>query len=134
MKRALVFLVVGPALVATVALLALTQAGGAPDGGLAKALATALFFFTLPVAALAGALDAFLVRAFAVPLRAPLIAAVGAVIASGLAFLLFNGFMPPSGLKFFAMGGAACMGLCSLLANEYGLRGPAVQANSLLRN
>jgi hypothetical protein len=134
MKRALVFLVVGPVLVSTIATLAVAQATGAPHPEFARFLVTVLFFFTLPVAALAGSLDAYLARAFAVPLRAPLVAAVGAIIASGLALILFNCLLPPAALKFFAMGGAACMGLCSLLANEYGWQGPAVQANSLLRN
>ena len=134
MKRALVFLVVGPALVAAVTLLAVAQAGGTPAGEFAKVLATVLFFFTLPVSALAGSVDAYLTRTFAVPLRAPLIAAVGAVTASGLALILFSCLLPPAALKFFAMGGAACMGMCSLLANDYGWQGPVVQANSLLRN
>ena len=135
MKRALVFLVVGPALVAVAALLAVAQAGGAPAGDVARLVAIALFFFTLPVAALAGALDAYLARAFAVPLRAPLVAAAGAVIASGLAWLLLSCLLPPPNfLTWFAIGGAACMGACSLLANDYRWQGPVVQANSLLRN
>ena len=135
MKRPLVFLVAAPALVAIVAPLALAQMSGPPARDFLNVLAVVLFFFTLPVSALAGSLDAYLARALATPLRAPLIAAVGAVIASGLAFILFNWFLPPpSYLAYFAIGGAACMGLCSLLAGEYGGQGPVVQANSLLRN
>jgi hypothetical protein len=42
--------------------------------------------------------------------------------------------LTPLSLEFFAIGGAACMGVCSLLANEYGSQRPAVYANSLLRN
>jgi hypothetical protein len=134
MKRALVFLVLGPVLVSAVATLAIAQAASVLDREFARLLATVLFLFTLPVAAVAGSFDAYLARAFAIPLRAPLIAAAGAVIASGLAYLLFSCLLPTSSLKFFAIGGAACMGLCSLLANEHGWQGPAVQANSLLRN
>jgi hypothetical protein len=135
MKRALVFLVIGPVLVSTIATLAIAQAAGTPSPDIARLVAIALFFFTLPVAALAGTLDVYLARAFAIPLRAPLIAAIGAIIASGLAWILFSCLLPPPNyLPFFAIGGAACMGLCSLLANEYGWQGPAVQANSLLRN
>ena len=94
-----------------------------------------MFFFTLPVAAITGALDTYLARAFALPLRAPLIAAVGAIGASGLAYALFGWIVPtPSFLAFFAIGGAICAGLCSLLANEYGGQQPVVYANSLLRN
>jgi hypothetical protein len=134
MKRALVFLVLGPVLVSAVATLAIAQAASVLDREFARLLATVLFLFTLPVAAVAGSFDAYLARAFAIPLRAPLIAAAGAVIASGLAYLLFSCLLPTSSLKFFATGGAACMGLCSLLANESGWHGPAVQANSLLRD
>ena len=133
MKRAIVFLVLGPVLVAVIAPLAVVQANGPRD--FAKFLAIILFFFTLPVSALAGSFDAYLARAFAVPLRAPLVAAVGAIIAAGLAYILFSCLLPPPDfLTFFAIGGAACMGLCSLLANEYGWHRPVVQANSLLRN
>ena len=135
MKRALVFLVIGPTLVSTVASLALAQAAGMPPPEFARIIAIALFFFTLPVAALAGSFDAYLARAFAIPLRAPLIAATGAVAASGLAWILLSCLLPPPNfLAYFAVGGAACMGVCSLLANEYGWQGPAVRANSLLRN
>jgi len=135
MKRALVFLVIGPTLVSTVATLAIAQAAGTPSPGVARLVAIALFFFTLPVAALAGSLDAYLARAFAVPLRAPMVAAAGAVIASGLAFFLLDCLVPPPNfLTWFAIGGAACMGACSLLANDYGWHETTVHANSLLRN
>jgi hypothetical protein len=135
MKRALVFLVLGPVLVSAVATLAIAQAASVPDREFARLLAAVLFLFTLPVAALAGSFDAYFARAFAIPLRAPLIAAIGAIIASGLAWILFSCLLPPPNfLIFFAIGGAACTGICSLLANEHGWQGPVVQANSLLRN
>lgn len=135
MKRAIVFLVAAPVLVAILGPLTLRQMSGPPPRDILQFVAVVLFFFTLPVSALAGSLDAYLARAFAAPLRAPLIAAAGAVVSSGLAFILFNWFLPPpSYLAYFAIGGAACMGLCSLLAGEYGGQGPVVQANSLLRN
>ena len=135
MKRALVFLVAGPVLVAIFAPLALAQVSGPPARDILHLFAVVLFFFTLPVAALAGSFDAYLARAFALPLRAPLIAAIGAIIASGLAWILFSCLLlSPHYLTIFAIGGAACMGICSLLADECGWQGPAVQANSLLRN
>jgi hypothetical protein len=134
MKRAIAFLLFGPALAAVTVMLVMAQVAR-PTYDLEKIVAVAVFFFSLPVAALAGCLDAYLARAFAIPLRAPLIAAAGAVISSGLAYILFNWFFPsPSFLAFFAIGGAACAGLCSLLANEYGGHQPAVYANSLLRH
>lgn len=135
MKRPLVFLVAAPVMVAVFARLALAQVSGPSDRDFLHLFAVVLFFFTLPVSALAGSFDAYLARALATPLRAPLIAAVGAIICSGLAFILFNWFLPPPFyLAYFAIGGAACTGLCSLLAGEYGGQGPVVQANSLLRN
>jgi len=135
MKRALVFLVLGPVLVAVVVPLVVALVAGPPAKDGLQILAIVLFFFTLPVAALAGSLDAYLARAFAVQLRAPLIAAIGAIIASGLAYVLFNWLLPsPHYLTFFAVGGAACMGVCSSLANDNGWHDTAVHANSLLRN
>jgi hypothetical protein len=135
MKRALIFLVLGPLLASfIVAMVVIAQAAGASGREYAGALAVFLFFFTLPVASLAASFDAYLARAFAIPLRAPLIAAIGAIIASGLAYILVGCLLSLSSLKFFAIGGAACMGACSLLANDYGCAGPAVRANSLLRN
>ena len=134
MKRALAFLLFGPALAAFTVMLVMAQVAR-PTYDLEKIFAVAVFFFSLPVAALAGCLDAYLARAFAIPLRAPLIAAAGSVISSGLAYILFSWFLPlPSFLALFAVGGAVCAGLCSLLANEYGGQRPAVYANSLLRH
>jgi hypothetical protein len=136
MKRALVFLLVGPGLVATIAPLATLQIVGPPARDVLQIFAIILFLFTLPVAALSGSLDAYLARALATPLRALLIAAVGAVVSSGLAYILFSPFLPPAFdlLAFFAICGAVSMGLCSLLAGEYGWKESSVQANSLLRN
>ena len=131
MKRAVAFLVFGPALAAVTALLVMAQASSAAPRGFQEFLAIVLFFFTLPVSALAGSLDAYLARAFAIPLRAPLIGAVGAVIAPGLAYILFSCLLPPQDyLTFFAIGGAAGMGVCSLLAHDFGWRRPAVLAGA----
>ena len=135
MRRALIFLVLGPLLAsATVAVVVIVQMAGAPVREYAGSLAVVLFFLALPVASLAASFDAYLERAFAIPLRAPLVAAIGAIIASGLAYIVLGCLLSPSSLKFFAIGGAACMGTCSLLANDYSCHGPAVRANSLLRH
>jgi hypothetical protein len=117
MKRALVFLIVGPLAVALVASLELVAAGG--RGEIVQFIAMALFLLTLPVAALAGAIDGGLARTFPIVLRAPLTAIVGATAACILAFALLHCFFPPSELAFFSVGGAICMGACSLLANDY---------------
>ena len=89
---------------------------------------------TFSVAVLAGALDAFLARALAIPLRIPLVAAVGAIAASGLVYVVFYHLLPQEPLAYVAIGGATCMGVCSLVANDYSCQGPTVRANSLLRN
>jgi hypothetical protein len=118
MKRALAFLVFGPVLAAVTVLLVMAQPGG-PDRDFATIFATAVFFFTLPVSAITGCIDGVL-SDVPVPLRAALSAAVGALVAFSLAFVLFNWLFPPATWLYFAFGGAACMGLCSLLASEFG--------------
>jgi hypothetical protein len=131
MKRALAFLVFGPVLASVTTLLAMSQAGG-PDHGFAKIFASAVFFFTLPVSAMTGCVDGVLTDV-RIPLRAALTGVTGALVASVLAFVLFSCLFPPAAWLYFAFGGAACMGVCSLLANDYGTQGPAVHANSQLR-
>jgi hypothetical protein len=135
MKRALVFLVAAPVLVAATAFLFFLQLNGLAELGAARFLAMILFLFTLPVSVITGALDEYLARAFPVLLRVPMAAAIGAIVAAGLAFILFGDLLLPSSLPFFALGGAVWMGVCSLLANDYA-RAPLldVRGNSLLRN
>jgi hypothetical protein len=116
MKRVYVFLLLGPAAVAlTVTLVAV--AAGAP-GAIAQLLLPALFFLTFPVAALAGAADGYMARTVPIPVRAPLTAFVGAAVT----FALMRYFVPPSELMIVPLGGAICMGVCSLLSHEYGGR------------
>jgi hypothetical protein len=123
MKRALAFLVFGPVLAAVTTLLVMSQAGWS-DHGFAKIFATAVFFFTLPVSAMTACLDGVLTD-MRIPLRAALTAATGALVASVLAFVLFNCLFPPAAWLYFAFGGAACMGVCSVLAHDFGWQGLA---------
>jgi len=118
MKRAVVFLVIGPTLAAAAALLLMAQARG-PTYDFEKVFAVAVFFFTLPVSAITGCVDGVL-HDVPVSLRAALSAAVGAFVAFGLAFVLFSCLFPPAAWLYFAFGGATCMGVCSLLASELG--------------
>jgi len=127
MKRALAFLVFGPLLASGTALLVTAQTSG-PDHGFAKLLATAVFFFTLPVAAITGCVDGIL-DDISISLRAVLSATAGALVASVLAFILFSCLFPPEAWLYFAFGGATCMGMCSLLTSEFGLR-PAVSTEA----
>jgi hypothetical protein len=135
MKRALVFLVAAPVLVAISAWLVVLQLHGHADCGDANALATILFFFVLPVSTVTGVLDEYLARAFPILLRLPITAAIGALAATGLAFVLFREFLASSSLPYFTLGGATCAGLCSLFVNAYARAPlPNVHGNSMLRN
>src|SRR4051812_46507452 len=125
MNRAITFLVFGPALAAFTALLVMAQIGGVGDD-FVKIIAFAAFFFTLPVSATAGCVDGIL-RDVALPIRAGLTATIGAVVAVSLAFLLLHWSSPPQHLLLFlALGGAACMGICSLLAADRGRSQPGL--------
>lgn len=118
MKRAVVFLVVGPVSVALIASLVFAAAGA--DGPVVQYIAGALFLMTLPVAAVAGTVDGFVARRFPIALRAPLTAVVGALGAGIIAFGWLHCFFQLPELLFFPLGGAVCMGACSLLSNNYG--------------
>ena len=116
MKRAFVFLIVGPMALALIASLVMIATGAPPS--VAWLVAVAQFFLTLPVAVVAGSVDGLLARACPIPLRASLVAIVGATIAYAVAFALLGWFLPASDL--FLAGGAVSMGACSLLARDYG--------------
>jgi hypothetical protein len=120
MKRVLVFLVVGPLTVSLVASLAVVAAGA--RGEIVQLIAIAFFVLTLPVAALAGAIDGGLARNLPVAVRAPLTAIIGAMASCVLAFAWLHCFFPTSELVFLPLGGAICTGVSSLLANEFGWR------------
>jgi hypothetical protein len=125
MKRALVFLLLAPTLVAfTIWLMIVPQRTGFPVG-LRELCAAAAFLFTFLVSAVTGLIDRYLARALPIPLRAPLNAIVGAGIAVGLLLaltrMMFSQWtmLPQSILMPFAIVGALCMGACSLLSNGY---------------
>jgi hypothetical protein len=122
MERPFVFLLLAPLSVALIAALFVMQAGE-PGGEfvplLAGLIGMALFCFTLPVSTLTGYIDDALSNV-PVLLRASLSGAIGAVVAYGLAFVLFSWASPPPHfLMSFGIGGAACTGISSLLANDY---------------
>ena len=81
-------------------------------------IAVLLFLFTFPVSGIVGLLDGQLARAIPILLRAPLTALVGATAAMVLPRALL-GPMPQDMSMPFGLGGALCMGLCSLLAHDY---------------
>lgn len=114
MSRPLVFLLLGPLSV----VLTTWVAVGMPFESFVPPIALALFFFTLPVSAIVGILDGQLARAIPLLLRAPVTALVGAAAAMVLPRALL-GPMPQDMSVPFGLGGAFCMGVCSLLAHDY---------------
>lgn len=117
MKRILIFVLLGPALVVASWMIFVAVAEGLVGP---VPIAAALFIFTFLVAAIAGLVDGFLARVVTIPLRTLVTAAVGATTACSVAFALSGCVAPPFAL--LAFGSAACTGVCSLLANDYGAR------------
>ena len=108
MKRILVFLVLGPAVVAIITSMFLPYAF----------IAIVLFLFTVAVSVFAASVDGYLAWFCPIYVRAPVIAIVGATVAAGLAGVLLGWFMPQA-VTPAAIGGALCMGWCSLLSHDY---------------
>ena len=122
MKRVLMFLLLGPALVVAPWLIFIAAIEGL--GGPVDFVATVLFVFTFFVAAITGLVDGCLARALPVRLRTLLTASVGAMTAGCLAYAFFTGIFSASTsiawlLMPFAIGGAAVMGACSLLSHDF---------------
>lgn len=117
MKRAFIFVAVGPIAVALMASLILAHAGA--PGPVAQYIAGTLFLLTVPVMGFAGAVDGGLARRLPLALRVPLTAIAGAAGGFVTAFGLLHCFFPPSELMFFPLGGAMCAAICSLLAHDY---------------
>jgi hypothetical protein len=110
MKRALVFLLLAPILSVLAAEVA---HGGSND--LLMLTGGFVLFCSLIVSAVSGVVDSALVQEMPISLRAPCIAIVGAIIAVGL----MGGRVSQLELTVVAVGGALCMGLCSLLSHNY---------------
>jgi hypothetical protein len=121
MKRALMFLLLGPALVVTAWLIFIAAIEGLRSP--VDLVATVLFIFTFVVAAITGLVDGCLARDLPIHLRTLLTASVGALIAWSLAYALFRGVFSPMSISWllmpFAIGGAVVMGACSLLSHDY---------------
>ena len=117
MKRALVFLLLGPAL----AVLTTWVVVGAPGGSVVVSIAVLFFLFTSPVSGIVGLLDGYLARPLPILLRAPVTALVGTTVAIVLPAALL-GPMPQDMSTPFGFGGAFCAGVCSLLAHDYSAR------------
>jgi hypothetical protein len=125
MKRPVVFLLLGPSLVALAVWMVAVAIAGRIDDAFVAVSATASFLLTLPVSAITGLVDGYLAPAMPAPLRAPLTAAIGAVLASSLFLILFtimfSGPVPPEVKNAALCAGLFLllpMGVCSLLSND----------------
>ena len=129
MKRPVVFLLLGPSLVALAVWMVAAAIAGRIDDSFIGVCAITAFLLTLPVAAITGLVDGYLARGLPTLLRAFLTAAFGMTIAIGLVLalftMMFSRTVPPE-----IMNGALCagfllllpMGLCSLLSDDGGDR------------
>ena len=125
MKRTLVFLLLGPALVSLAVSMLLASEGI----GFAAACFMASFLLTMPVSLITGLIDGHLARGLPAPLRAPLTGIIGMAMTVGVLLgfftVAFSQTVPPE-----IMNVALCAGLflllpmcvCSLLAHDYGGR------------
>ena len=125
MNRTVVFLLLGPSLVALAVLMVAAAIAGRIDDGFIAVCAMASFLLTLPVSAITGLVDGYLARGLPALLRAFLTATVGMTMAIGLVLALFTIMFSPT-VPPEVMNGALCagfllllpMGLCSLLSND----------------
>ena len=127
MKRTVIFLLLGPSLVALAVWMVAVAIAGRIDDAFVAVCTTASFLLTLPVSAITGLVDGYLARGLPALLRAFLTAAVGMTITIGMVLalfvMIFSSTVPPE-----VMNGALCagfflllpMGLCSLLSNNGG--------------
>jgi hypothetical protein len=127
MKRQVMFLLLGPSLIALAVWMVAVAIAGRIDDAFVALCATASFLLTLPVSAITGLVDGYLARGLPTLLRASLTAAFGMTVAIGLVLVLFT-IMFSSSVPPEVMNGALCagfllllpMGLCSLLSNDDG--------------
>ena len=121
MRRAVVFLAVGPVAVAAAWLAAVTRSGRVCQFELF--LATMLFLFTLAGSILVGLFDGYFARTLSLFPRALLTSASGAIVIWGLAnaaaFAVSGGGLPFRVFQGIAPIGAAYAGVCALLANDW---------------
>jgi hypothetical protein len=117
MKRASVFLLLGPASV----VFAVWVGFGAPARPIVAIIAMILFLLISLPSAMAGLVDGCLARKFPILVRAPLTAIAGSALAVGFARALIGVMPRPDELIPFAIGSALYMGVCSLLSHDYGI-------------
>jgi hypothetical protein len=115
-RRFYVFMLLGPILALGGAASLDIVAGRCPryDEGFVMAL-----LFGGVVSAVARTMDELFALAFPIPVRAPLTAIVGAAVAVGLLLAIIRKMLPVETLMPFAILGAICMGVCSVLSDDF---------------
>lgn len=129
MKRPVVFLLLGPSLVALAVWMVAAAIAGRIDDSFIGVCAITAFLLTLPVSAITGLVDGYLARGLPPLLRAFLAAVIGMTGAIGLVLALFTMMFSPT-VPPEVMNAALCaglllllpMGMCSLLSNGNGNR------------
>jgi len=129
MKRPVVFLLLGPSLVALAVWMVAAAIAGRIDDSFINVCAITSFLLTLPVSAITGLVDGYLARGLPALLRAFLTAATGMTGAIGLVLalftIMFSSTVPPEVVNVAIYAGLFLllpMGLCSLLSNDDGNR------------
>jgi len=124
MRRALMFLLLGPLLVTVGVTMAIVSPAGM-DPRFGWLIAAGIFIATLPLSAIIGIIDSYLARRLPVLPRAGLTAAAGATLMCIVPFVFSShGTVTPFFLLPFSICGAASMGLCTFLAGGPGSRPP----------
>ena len=119
LRRALVFVLLGPMLGVFAVLLIEAVYGGM--GPFLALIVVAVFVFGLQVAAVTALADGILSRSLPISLRAPLTAVIGAMVGIG-SLTAIIGRLPQDMFVPIGSGVAFCMGVCSLLSHNYGRR------------
>ena len=129
MKRPVVFLLLGPSLVALAVWMVAAAIAGRIDDSFVGVCAITSFLLTLPVSGITGLVDGYLARGLPALLRALLTAVVGTTGAIGLVLALFTMIFsqtaPPEIVNVAIYAGLFLllpMGVCSLLSNDDGDR------------
>lgn len=128
MKRAVIFLLLGPVSAAFAAFLAGVAMFGLAGWGYAVVAAVFMYLLSVPFSACVGCVDGSLSRVLPLASRAPLSALFAGALAFGLIRSL--GLPIPELSLAFAMGAAVCAGLCSLFSDDRGRQQSAVPAGA----
>jgi hypothetical protein len=129
MKRPVVFLLLGPSLVALAVWMVAAAIAGRIDDSFIGVCAITSFLLTLPVSAITGLVDGYLARGLPALSRAFLTAAIGMTGAIGLVLalftIMFSSTVPSEVVNAAIYAGLFLllpMGLCSLLSDDDGNR------------